>query len=99
MISAGGRVLQQIAVMRTCRVAGFSGDIGHHRPVPVAHIEDLAVGCAAGLLESGSARRIDGECVAGTRNGAAMKLCGVQRMGEVDLMEASPLPAVEIWPL
>src|SRR5260370_31860458 len=99
MVFACRPILEQIAVVRTRRVARFSGDVGCHRPVPIANIQNLRVRRAARLLEGGSTGGIDREPVSGTRDWTAMELVGVQGMREVDLVQPTPLPALHVGSL
>src|SRR5260370_24815206 len=95
MILARSPVLEQIAIMHASRIARFARHIRDHRPVPIAEIENLPVGRAAGL-QSGTAGRVDREPVARPRQWTAMPLRRFQWMREVDLVQPPPLPALHV---
>src|SRR5438270_4114794 len=51
VVPACGPLLDQIAVVRTLRVAGFAWNVGHYGTVPIAHVENLPERGAGGLLK------------------------------------------------
>src|SRR5712692_11685511 len=80
----------QVVVVPTFRIAGLAWNVGGHRAIPVAQVDDLAVGRSAGLPQVRTAGGVHRTAVARPRNRPAVEPGDVQRMPEVDLMDLAP---------